>query len=227
MIRLHALVEGQTEERFFKDVIVPHLEKHDISAKVQTINSGTESSGLQGGGWNSYAKARRDLRRWRKEDPEAWFTTMVDLYAIPEDFPRLDEARQRPDAYAQVHHLEQAWKEAFVGEGFERFVPYIQLHEFEALILVAPQELSGVFLEHAEGVERLTTDIAGLEPELIDDKPDTAPSKRIITHVPPYRRRKAHAGPAVAAKIGLATLRDRCPHFHSWLSTLERLAPTP
>lgn len=35
---------------------------------------------------------------------------------------------------------------------------------------------------------------------------------------------KASAGPIVAEKIGLPTLRLKCEHFREWLGKLERLA---
>ncbi|MYI47127.1 MAG: DUF4276 family protein, partial [Gemmatimonadetes bacterium] len=43
-------------------------------------------------------------------------------------------------------------------------------------------------------------------PELVDDGPSTAPSKRIAAAVPEYAKRKASAGPIFAAKIGLPVL---------------------
>jgi hypothetical protein len=62
---------------------------------------------------------------------------------------------------------------------------------------------------------------AEIPPEEVDEGKDTAPSKRIITHVPEYEGRKASAGPLIAANIGLAHLRKRCPHFDAWLSGLS------
>ena len=61
-------------------------------------------------------------------------------------------------------------------------------------------------------------------PEHVNDNTDTAPSKRIIREIPEYQGRKASAGPIVAAKIGLSTLRSQCAHFAQWLDKLESLA---
>jgi len=60
-------------------------------------------------------------------------------------------------------------------------------------------------------------------PELIDDGHDTAPSKRIARLIPEYAGMKASAGPLIAAKIGLAAIRQRCSHFDEWLKKLESL----
>ena len=60
-------------------------------------------------------------------------------------------------------------------------------------------------------------------PELIDDGPDTAPSKRIIAEIPEYAKRKSSAGPIVAERIGLPALRAKCEHFGGWIDRLETL----
>ena len=52
----------------------------------------------------------------------------------------------------------------------------------------------------------------------------TAPSKRLIQEVPAYKHLKSIAGPAIAARIGLTVLRNRCPHFNEWVTRLEQLA---
>ncbi|MCY4361585.1 MAG: DUF4276 family protein [Gammaproteobacteria bacterium] len=60
-------------------------------------------------------------------------------------------------------------------------------------------------------------------PELINDK--TAPSKQIIKEIPEYEKMKASAGPIVAGKIGLSSLRLKCRHFSEWIDSLETLTP--
>lgn len=63
------------------------------------------------------------------------------------------------------------------------------------------------------------------EEEKIDEEATTAPSKRIINHVPIYDRLKVRVGAPAAAAIGLPRLRAKCPHFNAWVSRLETLAP--
>ena len=60
-------------------------------------------------------------------------------------------------------------------------------------------------------------------PELIDDGPHSAPSKRIIAQLPDYGDAKAAEGPQVAELIGLEVIRAKCFHFAAWLSRLENL----
>ena len=58
---------------------------------------------------------------------------------------------------------------------------------------------------------------------LIDDGPETAPSKRIIQLIPEYAALKVSVGSIVAQKIGIARLREKCLHFGQWLLQLEQL----
>jgi hypothetical protein len=105
-----------------------------------------------------------------------------------------------------------------------RFIPYIQLHEFEALLFSRIECLGTVYTSrHGEiaELERLSADYKS--PELIDDGENSAPSKRIGEKVPEYLRAKATVGPIVAGEIGLDVVRGKCPHFNDWLIRLEKL----
>ena len=76
---------------------------------------------------------RNDILRFLKQESgdEVFFTTMIDLYGLHSDFPGIEEAeRLRQDPQARVRSLEASWS----GDiGDQRFIPFIQLHEFEAL----------------------------------------------------------------------------------------------
>ena len=74
------------------------------------------------------------------------------------------------------------------------------------------------------GVQNLKDEVGDTPPEDINDGPLTAPSKRIIQHVPRYETVKVRVGATAAGAIGLASLRENCPHFDAWVSNLERLS---
>lgn len=223
MIRLHVVAEGQTEEEFVNSVLADHLGAFDVSTDVRCVETSRDKRKIYRGGMLDYSRAKKDLTRWMREDrrPDAVFTTMFDLYALPEDFPEYAAARAHADVYRRVHALEVA----FAGDvGEHRFIPYLQVHEFEALLLSDPACFRARFHEREPGIENLITLCNGFpSPELIDDGPKTAPSKRIIAEIPEYEGQKASAGPLLAAKIGLGAIRRRCPHFDEWLSRLEGL----
>jgi hypothetical protein len=56
---------------------------------------------------------------------------MIDLYALPPDFPGWNEAHKKVLPLDWVLTLESAFQKQ-LGEA--RFLPYIQLHEFETLL---------------------------------------------------------------------------------------------
>jgi hypothetical protein len=175
------------------------------------------------GGVVSYVMVKNDITLWMKEDQnsDVAFTTMFDLYALPSDFPNCDKAQKINDVYERVKMLEQS---ILKDIQHPRFIPYIQLHEFEALILADPQKLDWEFLNHDRAIKNLVHMTSSFKsPELIDDGGETAPSKRIIQEIPEYDGMKISAGPLVAEKIGLKTLRERCSHFNQWLQKLESL----
>lgn len=224
MVRLNILAEGQTEEAFVNDVLAPHLAIHDVVACVRCVTTRRDSRRpdlVHRGGIRDYAKVRRDLLRWMAEDPDAKFTTMFDLYALPEDFPGWHSTEEKPDPYARVALVEAGM---YTDIGDRRLVPYIQLHEFEALLFSDPHKFDWEYIEHEGAIARLLEIAEAFEsPELINDGPITAPSKRIIAHIPEYAFQKATAGPLIARQIGIDVMRERCPHFAQWVARLESL----
>ncbi len=170
-----------------------------------------------------YETVRRDLTRWMKEDQsvDARFSTMFDLYALDRRFPGFDEAKGENDARKKVRMLEEAFAQDIDDP---RFIPYLQLHEFEALILSAPERFDCYFLTHEQQIAGLQTLCEKYDsPEEINDNPQTAPSRRIINEIPEYADVKPTAGSVIAREIGLPKMRERCPHFDKWVTTLEGL----
>ncbi|MBK9371660.1 MAG: DUF4276 family protein [Deltaproteobacteria bacterium] len=57
-----------------------------------------------------------------------------------------------------------------------RFIPYLQRHEVEAFVLVDPDPLAALVGEGTttSGVAALRVDIAGLDPESVNDGAETA-----------------------------------------------------
>lgn len=233
-IRLHITAEGQTEERFVKLCLAPYLGERNIWADARCVlTSKNNRLGVEfRGGWrrtSAYETAKRDICTWMKEDrnPDVRFTTMFDLYGLPKDFPGYDRARRERDSYRRIEILEEALVADINDElNDRRFLPYIQLHEFEALILADPRQLEWEFLEHDQEIQRLVDMVTneGGNPELIDDGETTAPSKRIIAEIAEYEGRKVTSGPLVVGKIGMPTLRSKCRHFSEWIEKLESMA---
>ena len=112
-------------------VLRPHLGTQSVGASVRVITTRKARGRKYRGGLTTYAKARNDITLWLKQDrnSDVRFTTMFDLYGLPPDFPGYKTAAN-DDPHRRVEALENALKSDI---GDERFIPYIQLHEFETL----------------------------------------------------------------------------------------------
>ena len=220
-LRLYITVEGQAERKFADDVLRPHLAAFSVDVKTRVVLTNRKLG--KRGGILDFEKIHGDLHRLMREDrhPEARFTTMVDLYALPSEFPGWAEARQKREPKERVAALEEAFR---ANLGDSRFLPYIQLHEFEALLYCDLSQLQQRIADSERAFAALAKEVRGIEPEEIDEGATTAPSKRIINHVPIYDRLKVRVGAPAATAIGLPGLRAKCPHFNAWVSRLERLS---
>lgn len=224
-IRLNITVEGLTELGFVSKILTPYLGNFQISTDARAVMTSKEKSKTHRGGLISYEKAKKDITTWLKEDanPEARFSTMFDLYALPKDFPEYETAQKLNDPYKKVRFLEEAmWKDI----DDRRFIPYIQLHEFEALVFADPKNLELEYFENEKAIRELEKQLEafGGNPELINEGKETAPSKRIKSLIPEYD--KAGSGAIITNFAGMDFLRKKCLHFGEWISQLENLAAT-
>ncbi|HJX63696.1 MAG TPA: DUF4276 family protein [Polyangia bacterium] len=229
MTTLRVIVEGRTEARFITQILAPHLGTRNVFACASPVITKGKRSGVregQGGG-RSYLAWRQDITAWIKQEGhrrDFWFTTMFDLYGLERvrNFPGYAEARKLTDPEAKVASLEAALGQDI---GFERFIPYLQLHEFESLLLVDPTALKNMFIEQARAVDDLAREISDTArpAEHINEGEETRPSGRISKHLPAYASNKVVAGTDAAADIGLDRLVAACPHFGAWVQRLEEL----
>jgi len=225
MVRLYLFAEGQTEQTFADTLIKPHLALHKVFMNRPRLIAHARKNGkVHRGGGRNYAPMKNDILRSLKEDSnsDVFFTTMIDLYAIHPDFPGLAESeRMRQDPIRRVEFLEERFA-ADIGD--YRFIPYIQLHEYEAYLFSAPKCFEYLDAGRTKEIEALQAIASQYQtPELINDGPQTAPSKLIIAQFPDYGKAKSTFGPQLAEKIGLQVIRSKCYHFDKWLSRLESL----
>lgn len=229
LIRLHVLAEGQTEESFVNTLLAPALAERDITVDVHCITTGRHRGAAYRGGFVKYEHLARDLTLWMKQDqqPDSWFTTLIDFYGLPSGFPGLGTIAGSLNPPDRVAGLESALAGDVVARlagssVSRRFIPYIQLHEFEALLFANPAAFLEAFPDGARAIKRLEDIRAQFpNPEDINDKPATAPSKRILALLPGYQ--KPVAGLLIAQRIGMDAIRAVCPHFNAWIVRLLAL----
>jgi len=217
--RILLLVEGQTEERFVKTLLAPHFQERNAAVVPTILVTKFVKDGPNfKGGVSSYSRFRTDLRRLL-HDSGALVSTILDYYGLPADFPGMTT---RPNAAprARVDHVERRIHEELGSP--TNFVPFLALHEFEAWLFASPDELPRTMIQpdrrDAFAAIRGSVDT----PENINEGVWSAPSKRIHTIFPSYR--KLLHGPPTAERIGLASIRAQCPHFDAWLQRLEAFA---
>ncbi|MDE2762563.1 MAG: DUF4276 family protein [Gemmatimonadota bacterium] len=227
-MRVLAVVEGPTEERFVKGLLAEPLGRRGVFITARRPGH----PGRQGG-VPPWRNLQRELVGLLKEDANRHVTTMFDYYGMPVSWPGREEARNSSHA-EKAELVEQAMLHR-IGEALGgdprtlRFIPYVQMHEFEALLFSKPQLLAEVVSgeRHTRRVpQELERIVAAFgSPEEIDDNPDTAPSKRILALAPQYQ--KVIDGNLAASRIGLAAMRRKCPHFAGWVGRLRALGRLP
>lgn len=224
MKRLHITAEGQTEESFVNKTLKQHLAQFGVYADVRCVLTGKKKAKTFRGGMTTYEKAKKDISRWLREEAgndDVAYTTMFDFYALPDDFPGYKDALLLQDPYEKVAKIEEAFAADIADP---RFLPYIQLHEFETLLFVEPEKFGIEYIDETKKIAKLRAiaDEFG-NPELINQGAETAPSKRIIKVFADYENNKPAIGSMVAHEIGVDMLRQTCRHFNEWLTKLERL----
>jgi hypothetical protein len=165
------------------------------------------------------------MQTWLKDDqsPDARFSMMIDLYSLPNDFPGYVTGMAMATGRAKAEALQESLAQHIADR---RFIPYLQCHEFEALVLVDPARMGTLYDVPNVQMEALCRECGAFRtPEEIDLGQTSHPKYRIERRVPDYDENVA--GPLVAEDIGLATLRARCPHFGQWLTRLEELDTHP
>lgn len=229
MSRLFVHVEGETEETFVNEVLCDHLYgKGFVQVSARII--GNARLRHRRGGIRSWDSVKKDIIRHLKSDTEAFSTTMVDYYALPQHRPgawpgRAEAALQETERKAAtVEAALDSDIQASMGSQFfpNRFIPFVMMHEFEGLLFSDCEAFS-----QAIGQPDLVDRLQGVRdafntPEDINDSPITAPSKRVLELIPNYQ--KPLMGTLAAIGIGLNRIRLECPHFNSWLQRLEGLA---
>lgn len=218
------ICEGQTEREFCREVVAPHLGPRGV------FLSGTlrGKPGRKRGGIAPWASYRVELIRLAKERADRRVAVLVDYYRLPLDWPGRSKVATKP-VRQRGQYIEKALREDLASELGDRFIPCIEMHEFESLLFVDPA-MSALTIALGAGLVddgaiaaqlgAIKTECGG-DAEAIDDSPETAPSKRIMSIVPGYD--KVGWGVTAAAEVPLDALRVGCPWLDRWLRSLEAL----
>lgn len=221
MKRILMTVEGETEETFVNHVIRPHLIQagyHNVSARLM----GNARARSRRGGIRPWNSVRGDILRHLHEDGGRLVTLMVDYYGLPDSWPGRTSARTlpHPDKPLAIESAIVNDIRLEIGDDLisQRFVPLIMMHEFEAMLFSDCKKFADAIGKPIEAQLQAILNQFG-DPEMINDSPITAPSKRILSLVPSYQ--KPLYGNIIALDIGLDVIRQSCKHFGDWIAILE------
>jgi len=219
-IEVIAIVEGKTEQVFIEKVLAPYLGHKNIGIRATQV-----SKPGQKGGDVRFSRAKRDLGGHLKQRSDTYVTTFVDYYGIKE-WPGLDSIPSLASPETIAETINVATKEQ-IGSLFteqqaeRRFIPFIAVHEFEALLFSDAEILAQQLGIDASRISTVIT--ACGSPEAINNNPQTAPSKRLDDWCINGKFLKTTTGISVAEKIGIEKMRNECPLFDGWLAEFENI----
>lgn len=214
MKQIIIIAEGQTEQEFCKEVLAPHFGTLGIGIYYPTTKIG--------GGIVNWPALKRQIDNHLKGYSNWIVTTLIDYYGIyaHHQFPNWEEAHKKALNRDKVSLIEEGMKDDIITENNNLFVPYIQLHEFEALLFCDGAVFENLFDSTEIEDKKYLEQTLLIPPEDINNDPNTAPSKRIKRIIPAYD--KVVYGPELLKEIGLDKIRRKCPRFNEWISELEK-----
>lgn len=143
-VEIYIVVEGQTEQTFVRHILAPDMAKGFFLHAALIGKSGHK------GGNIIFDRATIDIGNFLKERSDIYVSTMFDYFRIDDNWPGRDFIIQQIkngatlSAAEKANALENATltriKKLFPNCNAEgRFVPYIEMHEFEALLFSNPE----------------------------------------------------------------------------------------
>lgn len=198
MTRLLVLVEGDSEELFVEHILSPHLQRFGVFARATGVVSKRLASAKKLTGGNRWPNVRLSLQPLLA-DSDAWVTTLLDFYGLPDDFPRLSGLPSHAGSpWDAVQHVERAFS-ATMGNP-TRLILFFALYEFEAWYFAHPAKVAEFFgmSSIADTMEHACREAGGLEN--INQGKETHPSKRLESYCMGFRKTGAVA---VLQEIGV------------------------
>jgi len=213
MKSLVIITEGRTEQKFATEVLSSHLSDKGIHL----------SHSFNLNGYKTYPKIKKDILNALGRYPNYIITTMFDYYGLSKikNFAGINfEDLNGKNVAEKINILETSFEQDIDNC---KFIPYIQLHEFETFLFVDSNitavNLSGCkkpdVIEYIEDTKNKVDN----NPELINDSIQTAPSKRILKVYPTYD--KVSDSLKVCEELGIQKIMNTCPHFKEWIEKIE------
>lgn len=220
------VVEGQCERDFLQSVVAPMLGAKNIFLTASVIGK----PGHKGGNVK-FERLVTDVKNYFSQGNYQTVSTMIDFFRLHPQWQGMPELTQRIQAGASLSLQEkaqvlsqatlQAMQQALpkVPNLAQRFLPYIQMHEYEALLFSEQQKLAQCLDVEEAKVQKVLAQYQ--TPEHINTNPQRAPAKQLENLIAPRKYRKRRDGIVIAQKVGLSAMRQRCQLFNAWVEQLE------
>jgi hypothetical protein len=218
MKRIIIICEGETEQEFCVKTLYPHFfSKHFI------IQSPLIKKSM--GGIVNWKDIKKQIEITLENEPDVFVTMLIDFYGVytKHKFPNWEESKIHTNKNTQMDSLEEGMKNSIDEKLRYRFIPYIQLHEFEGLLFNDINIFySQIPKKDLVNINELQSTFAAYEnPEMINNSKQTSPSHRLERIISGYN--KIVYGNILAEAIGLNNIRLKSPRFNNWISKLESL----
>ena len=214
MKRVIIICEGETEREFSKNVLAPHLINQNIFIQAPLIKRSM-------GGIVRWSILKREIERHLQE-PNVFVSTFIDYYGLYQkyNFPSWVHGEKIVDKNNRMDFLENAMKEDIIDTCRRRFIPYLQLHEFEGLLFNHIQLFyDQVPKAELVGIAELKKTFDDYEnPEMINNNRETSPSHRLKRIIKGYN--KPLYGHYFAEAIGIEQIRAKSPRFNQWIKRI-------
>ncbi len=225
-LTVEILVEGPTEKQFVKQILAPYWWSRGINAEAPVFRTRIdENTGkIYKGGDIRFSRIEKQVGNFLKQQRKTIIASFVDYYGIKE-WPSLDKIKDNHNPHDIARILNDAAREAIQQtypetRPLERYFPFTAVHEFEALLFSDSQILADKLGVDIAVVDRVLEECGS--PEQINNNLETAPSKRLDRWMNGLFG-KTTTGIAIAQEIGIDTMREMCPNFDAWLSSIEHL----
>ncbi|HLO41437.1 MAG TPA: DUF4276 family protein [Phycisphaerales bacterium] len=215
--------EGQTEREFCRGVVSPYVAQFDVALAGTLVGK----PGRKRGGVSEWKVYRDEVLKIARQSKDQCVGVLVDYYAMPDSWPGRTQSNSKPPLERGRWVEKQIIKDLQSDLRESRCYPCVQYHEFESLLFTKP-EISALSIviggasvnDHnwlSQKMSGILEDCGG-NVELINDSPETAPSKRIISLVPGYD--KVAWGIAAVQDIEMNVLRANCSWLDRWLTRI-------
>jgi hypothetical protein len=211
------ICEGQTELFFCEKLLKTHFSDFDIEIEYHIISHSN-------GGIVKWKHLKKQIEDTLSIEGEAFVTTFIDYYGMEyhHDFPEWDTSLAEANKVNRMVILENAMLEDINPSFKSRFIPYIQLHEFEAYVFSDYNAFVNYYMPREANftaLQAICNDYPN--PEEINDDILTAPSKRLDNNI--YRYDKISQGVEICELIKLQGIRSKCPRFNNWIDKIENI----